>query len=41
MKGKNLAGKGKYTVKALNQPGINLVGRLKNCSSKVIYIHNK
>ena len=38
--GKNLAGKGKYTVKVVNQPCIRLVGRLKDKSSKIMYIHN-
>ena len=40
MEGKNLAGKGKYTVKVVNQPCIRLVGRLKDKSSKIMYIHN-
>ena len=37
--GKNLTGKGKYIVKAVNQPCIKLVGRLKDKSSKIMYIH--
>lgn len=34
VKGKNLIGKGKHTVKLIHQPLINLVGRVKNKSSK-------
>ena len=41
MKGKNLIGKGKYTVKIVDQPLINQVGRLKGKPSKVIYIHSR
>ena len=40
-KGKNLIGKGKYTLKVVDQPLIKLVGRLKNKICKIIYIHNK
>ena len=39
-KEKNLIGKGKYIVKTVDQPLIKLVGRLKDKSSKLIYIHN-
>ena len=35
---KNLIGKGKHT---LDQPLIKLIGRLKDKSSKIIYIYNK
>ena len=31
-----MKGKGKYTVKVVNQPYIKLVGRLKDKSSKII-----
>ena len=41
MKEKNLIGKGKYTVKVVNQPLIKLVGRLNDKRNKVIYIHSK
>ena len=37
---KNLIGKGKYPVK-VDQPLTKLVGRLKDKSSKIIYMHNK
>ena len=40
-KEKNLIGKCKYTIKVINQQLINLVGRLKDKSSKIIYIYNK
>ena len=36
-----LIGKGKYTVKVVNQPCIKQVGMLKDKSSKNICIHNK
>ena len=38
---KNLTGKGKHTVKVVDQPLIKLVGSLKDKSSKITYIHNK
>ena len=41
MKGKNHIGKGKHTAKIVNQPLIKLVGRLKDKSSKIIYVYNK
>ena len=41
MKEKNLIGKGKYTVNAVDQQHIKLVGRLKDKSSVIIHIHNK
>ena len=37
----NLIGKGKYTVKVVDQPLIKLVGRIKKQSSKIIYIHDR
>ena len=37
---KNIIGKGKYTVKVVNQPCTKLLERLKN-TSKIIYIHIK
>ena len=40
-KGKNLISKVKHTLKVVNKPHIKLGGRLKNKSSKIIYIHNK
>ena len=40
-KRKNPTGKGKHTVKVVNQPFIKLVGGLKDESSRTIYIHNK
>ena len=40
-KGKNLTGKGKYTVKVEDHSLIKLVGRLPGKSKKVIDIHNK
>ena len=41
MKGNNLIGKGKNTVKVVDQPLIKQVGRLKDKNSKIIYIHNE
>ena len=38
---KNLIGKGKYTIKVLDQTLTKLVGRLKDKSRKIIYIHHK
>ena len=38
---KKLIGKGKHTVKAENHPHIKLIERLKDKSSKLIYIQNK
>ena len=38
---KNHIGKVKYTVKVVAQPLIKLLGRLKDKSSKIIYIHSK
>ena len=35
---KNLIGKSKYTVKAVNQPHTKLVERLKDKSTKITYI---
>ena len=40
MKEKSI-GKDKYTVKVVNQPLIQLLGRLRNNHSKIIYIYNK
>ena len=40
-KKKNLIGKGKYTEKVVNQPCAKLAGRLKDKSSKTIYICDK
>ena len=40
-KGKNLMGKGKHIVKVVNQPLPKLIGRLKDKSSKIVYIYNK
>ena len=37
----NLIGKGKYTVKVVDQPLTKLVGRVKKQSSKIIYIHDR
>ena len=34
-------GKGKYTGKEVNQPHIKLARKLKDKSSKIIYIHSK
>ena len=39
MKGKKLIIKGKHTVKVGNHPHTKLVGRLKDKSGKIIYIH--
>ena len=41
MKGKIITGKGKYTVKVVDQLLIKLVGRLEDKGSKITYIHNK
>ena len=40
---KNVIGKGKYTVKVVNQPQphVKLEGRLINKSCKIIYNHSK
>ena len=40
-KRKNLIGKGKYTVKVGGQPLIKLVRKLKDRSTKTIYIQNR
>ena len=37
----NFDGKSKYTEKLVNQLCIKLVGRLKDKSGKIIYIHSK
>ena len=39
MKEKNLIGIGKYAVKVVDKPLIQLVGRIKDKSSKIVYIH--
>ena len=36
-----MTGKGKYTVKVVDQPPITLVEILNNKGWKIIYIHNK
>ena len=41
MKGKNLIGKGKHTVKVVDQPLIKQVGRIKDKSSKITYTYSK
>ena len=38
---KKLTGKGKHTGKVRNHPHTKLVGRFKDKSNKIIYIHNK
>ena len=38
---KKLTSKGKHTIKVENHLHTKLVGRLKDKSSKIIYIHNK
>ena len=40
-KWKSLIGRGKYTEKVVDQALVELVGRLKDKSSKIIYNHNK
>ena len=40
-KGKNSIDKGRYPVKVVYQPLTKLVGRLKDKSSKIIYVDNK
>ena len=41
LQNEKLNGKDKHAVKVGSHPHTKLVGRLKNKSSKIIYIHNK
>lgn len=41
IKGKNFIGKGKHGIKVVDQLLVNVVGRLKDKSSKTIYRHSQ